>query len=489
MTGIIYKGLKYAIIWIILYFIVKYLCSNKISDIDSALIAAVITLLLSVFEIMSTNMTNKPETMCNVNNAIQPHATFQSLANSTLPNTAQIGLFDKNVNDMTNTPNNMANLLNKQNVMQSLMYSLSPESTDMSSDIATDLSSNVSSELSDIDSSSASSDATMSSAESTVSSSCNSCKSSDMSTSAIITNSSNISMPSDIPSSITDVSDMSIISGPRVLGNINRPPDTNTSYDMPSYTITPANRYSLIGLPNDPNTKPIYTMINYEGDKVIFDKDEFGGTRADTIDSTTNNAINQNNIGKCGNRDNNVIAIPKVSHTSQSYIDVPKDITTTAFINPSSIIATTHGHGFEGSISKIPPGTSIATNDKWYEQIFNPRDYSGAENLDQIKVDKWGKTRNDILVNEMRYSDFNRLPPSFNKDDFEYGYSMLPPKDWYPLPPYPPVCSSAKTCPVCPVNSDPTTLNLKEWHTTQRLGPPESMNTDYIIERMNSYDG
>jgi len=86
----------------------------------------------------------------------------------------------------------------------------------------------------------------------------------------------------------------------------------------------------------------------------------------------------------------------------------------------------------------------------------------------------------------MIYSDFNRLPPSFNDRDFEYGYSFLPPKDWYPLPPYPPVCVSNQNTPVQPVYLDSTTMDLKEWHETSKITPPDSINTSYVTNELNS---
>jgi hypothetical protein len=122
---------------------------------------------------------------------------------------------------------------------------------------------------------------------------------------------------------------------------------------------------------------------------------------------------------------------------------------------------------------------------RWYEQSFNPRSYAGAENLDQIAVSR-GRTRNDILVNDMIYSDFNRMPPSFNEFDFEYGYSFIPPKDWYPLPQYPPVCVSIRDYPVMPIYTDSTTMDLKEWHETKKITPPDSINTAYLANEMNS---
>jgi hypothetical protein len=86
----------------------------------------------------------------------------------------------------------------------------------------------------------------------------------------------------------------------------------------------------------------------------------------------------------------------------------------------------------------------------------------------------------------MIYSDFNRMPPSFNDKDFEYGYSFLPPKDWYPLPVYPPVCVSDKTCLVQPSYTDTVTMDLKEWYQAQKFTPPDSFNTAFLTNEMNS---
>ena len=110
--------------------------------------------------------------------------------------------------------------------------------------------------------------------------------------------------------------------------------------------------------------------------------------------------------------------------------------------------------------------------------------------MDQIE-EKNGLTRDDTLVNQFLYSDFNRLPPSFTEtkeDSFEYGYSFIPPKDWYPTAPYPPVCSSDKTCLVQPVFIDDSTMNLKEWTTNPRVTPPDNINTDYIKNVLNNSD-
>lgn len=118
------------------------------------------------------------------------------------------------------------------------------------------------------------------------------------------------------------------------------------------------------------------------------------------------------------------------------------------------------------------------------DQKINPRAFSKTENLMQIGTGN-GKTRDDLLTNEMVYSDFNRLPPSSTPDNFEYGYSFLPPKDWYPIPPYPPVCVTSTPATVCPIMVDREAMELKEWKPNQKITPPDTINTEFIANELN----
>jgi len=122
-------------------------------------------------------------------------------------------------------------------------------------------------------------------------------------------------------------------------------------------------------------------------------------------------------------------------------------------------------------------------NSEWYYQNVKPRDYDGVKNLKQISEGN-GKTRDDTLVDHFKYSDFNRLPPSFEKDDYEEGYSFMPPKDWYPVPYYPPIGYNNSSCLVQPVYTDDTTLNLKEWKQNQKI-ISDNINTKFIEEQLN----
>ena len=94
----------------------------------------------------------------------------------------------------------------------------------------------------------------------------------------------------------------------------------------------------------------------------------------------------------------------------------------------------------------------------------------------------------DVITNEMKYSytDYNTLPISENTGSFEYGYSFLPPEKWYPVPPNPPVCVTEKSCPVCPIYTEGTNVDLKEWNQSRRITPADQINVNYIQEKLNS---
>lgn len=166
------------------------------------------------------------------------------------------------------------------------------------------------------------------------------------------------------------------------------------------------------------------------------------------------------------------------------------NVTTTTLNNNNVVTATSHTQSndlFSSGETKngFVYDSAQSNNEKWHEQKLEPRKFSGAENINQIGTAN-GQSRDNMLVNHMQYSDFNRMPPSFYKNDFEYGYSFMPPKDWYPVPPYPPVCSSNATCITQPVYVDNSTMNLKEWHQTQKFTPPDTINTRYLAEVTNS---
>lgn len=72
------------------------------------------------------------------------------------------------------------------------------------------------------------------------------------------------------------------------------------------------------------------------------------------------------------------------------------------------------------------------------------------------------------------FTDYNTFP---HTDSYEPGYSFLPPEKWYPTPAVPPVCvPSGPTCPVCPIYTGGTNMDLKEWNASLSVTPPEQIN-------------
>jgi hypothetical protein len=92
-----------------------------------------------------------------------------------------------------------------------------------------------------------------------------------------------------------------------------------------------------------------------------------------------------------------------------------------------------------------------------------------------------------VMPTETQYTDYNILPvtPEDSKL-YEYGYSFLPPEKWYPVPPHPPVCVSEKKCPVCPVTTTGTPVDMKEWNDSRRITPGDVINIDYARDKLNS---
>ncbi len=93
-----------------------------------------------------------------------------------------------------------------------------------------------------------------------------------------------------------------------------------------------------------------------------------------------------------------------------------------------------------------------------------------------------------VIYNELGYTDYHHLPlaDTYDSDSFEYGYSFLPPEKWYPQPPFPPMCVTDKKCPVMPVFTTGTPMDVKEWNESRRVTQPDNIKTKYIKEKLNS---
>lgn len=93
-----------------------------------------------------------------------------------------------------------------------------------------------------------------------------------------------------------------------------------------------------------------------------------------------------------------------------------------------------------------------------------------------------------VMGSEMpyNYTDYNTLPVATTWDTWEQGSSFLPPAQWFPVPPHPPVCVQEKVCPVCPIFTNGTNVELKEWNSSRRVMPPDDINIKYVQEKLNS---
>ena len=88
--------------------------------------------------------------------------------------------------------------------------------------------------------------------------------------------------------------------------------------------------------------------------------------------------------------------------------------------------------------------------------------------------------------NDMEYVDANTLPvpKNYRSKDYEYGHSFLPPENWYPQPPHPPVCVTDKRCPVCPVYTEGVPIDVKEWDSSRTVTAPVDINLSYYKDKM-----
>jgi hypothetical protein len=149
--------------------------------------------------------------------------------------------------------------------------------------------------------------------------------------------------------------------------------------------------------------------------------------------------------------------------------------------SPTSDVGVDDNENSDQSSNQVSsPESSEGSDDGFQSYIMKP--YVDSNNRTGSRY------KDDVITNEMEYTDFNTLPVPTNLSnyDFEYGDSFLPPDKWYPVPPHPPVCVSEKRCPVCPITTIGTPVDVKEWDQSRRITPPDSINVKYVKEKLNS---
>jgi hypothetical protein len=67
-----------------------------------------------------------------------------------------------------------------------------------------------------------------------------------------------------------------------------------------------------------------------------------------------------------------------------------------------------------------------------------------------------------------------------------YGEVFVDPEAWHPPCMRPPVCTTSNGCPVQPVFTNGTYVDLLEWDNSRRITPPMNINTEYVNNVLNS---
>lgn len=146
----------------------------------------------------------------------------------------------------------------------------------------------------------------------------------------------------------------------------------------------------------------------------------------------------------------------------------------------------------EPIIQSIPKPSVEYNSEPDITQKGTKRNPDGSYTITPVKNSQSTATSSratdDVMGSEMayNYTDYNTLPVSTSWDSWENGASYLPPSQWFPVPPHPPVCVAEKVCPVCPVFTNGTDVTLKEWNQTRRISPPDNINVKYIEDKLNS---
>lgn len=107
------------------------------------------------------------------------------------------------------------------------------------------------------------------------------------------------------------------------------------------------------------------------------------------------------------------------------------------------------------------------------------------DSRDEKKKEKQNKDNDSMdMRKDTVHVNYHNLPNTPHVEQ-KYGYSFLPPSQWYPQPPQPPVCVTDKKCPVCPSISDSGFTSVMEWENSTNVTKPMGINTKYIDEELN----
>jgi hypothetical protein len=100
-------------------------------------------------------------------------------------------------------------------------------------------------------------------------------------------------------------------------------------------------------------------------------------------------------------------------------------------------------------------------------------------------------TADEAKDSELKYSDYNYIAP-LNKGMTDRKHTFVSPNNWYPIPPYPPVCVTNKRCATTPIvisNLNKDSMNfadLDDFNTSRRFTGNMNINIDYVKNVLNN---
>lgn len=155
--------------------------------------------------------------------------------------------------------------------------------------------------------------------------------------------------------------------------------------------------------------------------------------------------------------------------------------------------------GFQQQIDGItkqpdtPQGASNSSND-WNKQNYNSQDFEDIKNLMNLDIGTYNR------LNEQEKQAINKIKSKY-RDDMVYtqtnplntvplgsqlyGYTYMPPENWFRAYERPPVCITDKKCQVCPV-ADASIAGLLEFDSNTNTLGTMNINTDYINRVLNN---
>lgn len=106
------------------------------------------------------------------------------------------------------------------------------------------------------------------------------------------------------------------------------------------------------------------------------------------------------------------------------------------------------------------------------------------------RAQKYDPRNDGYIINEMDYSDFdfNSLPVARGYKTFadEYGYSFIPPEQWFATPPRAPVCVTTNREPVMPMWTTGAPVDVKDFAIASKISGPLGLSVNYVNDKLNA---